>query len=229
MTDQPTFVSSRDEPSMFERRVHALAAGLALLVGAATLTILIGLDPTDSVVQPADDRWLDWMLAIRTGWLTSVAKAVSALGGPLVMVPLRLVIIGILIWHRRWLQCAAFLGAVVTSELCIGPLKALVDRPRPPHSLIDTSGASFPSGHAIAASVTALGLVVVLVPAASRRTHWAAIAVAFAGTMAMSRTYLAAHWASDVVAGLAIGTGLALVWPAALELLRARLRNQRAR
>ena len=32
--------------------------------------------------------------------------------------------------------------------------------------------------------------------------------------MAMSRTYLGAHWASDVVAGACIGTGLAVVWSA---------------
>ncbi len=42
--------------------------------------------------------------------------------------------------------------------------------------------------------------------------------------MATSRTYLGAHWVSDVVAGGCIGTGLAIVWPAALELVRERYR-----
>ena len=142
------------------------------------------------------------------------------------MVPLRLAIVAVLALRRRWLQAAAFLGAVVTSELCIGPLKALTDRPRPPDPLVDTNSASFPSGHAIAASVTALGLVVVLVPPGRRRTRWTVAAALFAAAVAMSRTYLAAHWASDVVAGAAIGTGLALVWPAALELVRARVRRR---
>ena len=40
-------------------------------------------------------------------------------------------------------------------------------------------------------------------------------AAAFAGIMAISRTYLAAHWLTDTIAGACIGTGLALVWPAA--------------
>jgi Protein of unknown function (DUF998)/PAP2 superfamily len=115
----------------------------------------------------------------------------------------------------------------VTSELCIGPLKALIDRPRPPGGLIATTSSSFPSGHAIAASVTAFGLVVVLVPAASRRTRWTIVAAVFAALMAMSRTYLGVHWASDVVAGACIGTGLAVVCSAALELARARRRCDR--
>jgi len=151
----------------------------------------------------------------------------SFLGGPVVMVPLRVALIAVLAWKTRWLQFGAFLGAVVSSELCIGPLKALIDRPRPPDPMITTNSASFPSGHAIAASVTAIGLVVVLVPAAAPRTKWTIVAVAFAVVMAMSRTYLGAHWASDVIAGSCIGTGLAVVWAAALELERARRRSMK--
>jgi len=134
------------------------------------------------------------------------------------------VVLGALAWKRRWLQFGAFLGATVASELCIGPLKAVIDRPRPPGALVVTDSPSFPSGHAIASAVTAIGLVVVLVPSWTRRTHWTIVAALFATVMAMSRTYLGAHWASDVVAGACIGTGLAVVWPAALEMLRTRRR-----
>lgn len=214
--------------SMFERRLHALLAGVLLLCVALALTIVVAADRTGSRLQAADDRWLEWMIAIRTPPLTWIARAMSTLGGPLVMVPLRLTVIAALAWHRRWLQLAAFLGATVTSELCIGPLKALIDRPRPLGAIVSSGGSSsFPSGHAIAASVTAIGLVVVLVPAAGRRTRWTVVAAAFATLMAMSRTYLGVHWASDVIAGACIGTGFAVVWPAALELERG-LRRRRS-
>jgi membrane-associated phospholipid phosphatase len=212
--------------TMFERRVHALAAALTALIVAVALTLVVAFDRRHSLIQPVDDRWLEWMTEVRTPWLTRVAKAMSFLGGPLVMVPLRLGVIGALAWRRRWLQLTAFVGATVTSELCIGPLKALIDRPRPPGGLIETTSASFPSGHAIAASVTAIGLVVVLAPAASRRAHWTIIAASFAAVMAMSRTYLGAHWASDVVAGACLGSGLAVGWAAALELERSRRRRR---
>ena len=209
---------------MFVRRQHALVTGLALLALAGVATTMVALDPRRPAVQGLDDRWQAWMGDIRTPALTRVSRFMSLVGGPWVMVPLRLAVFGALAWTRRWLQLAAFAGAVVTSELCIGPLKALLDRPRPLGSLVATESPSFPSGHAIAASVTAIGLVLVLAPAFNRRMHWTAVAATFAALMAMSRTYLGAHWASDVVAGVCIGTGLAIVWPAALELARERYR-----
>ncbi len=121
---------SHEPPSMFARRRHALVAGLLLLAVAAVLTAVVAAERAESLVQRVDDRWLGWMVAIRAPWLTRVAEVFSVLGGPVVMVPLRLAVIGALAWQRRWLQFGAFLGAVITSELCIGPLKAVIDRPR---------------------------------------------------------------------------------------------------
>ena len=207
---------------MFERRLHALVAGIGLLVVALILGIIIAVDPASSIVQGIDDRWLRWMVSSRTSFWTRVANDVSSIGSLKVTLPLRLLVTAVLAWHRRWLQLGAFVGAVITSELCIGPLKALVDRPRPPNPLIGTTAASFPSGHAIAGAVTAFGLVVVLWPASPRRWLAIGLAAAFAGIMAISRTYLAAHWLTDTIAGACIGTGLALVWPAALEMARER-------
>jgi undecaprenyl-diphosphatase len=209
---------------MFDRQRHALALGLALLAVGAIMAVVIGREPVDSVLQPVDDRWLDAMVEIRTDWLTDIAAVLSVLGGPYVMVPLRLIVTAGLALQHRWLQLGAWVGAIVTSELCIGPLKALIDRPRPPFPLRETHSASFPSGHAIAASVTALGLVVVLHPPVRERTRWTIVAATFAAVMALSRTYLAVHWLSDVVAGLCFGVGWALLWPAALELIRGRRR-----
>jgi membrane-associated phospholipid phosphatase len=70
--------------------------------------------------------------------------------------------------------------------------------------------------------VTAVGLVVVLLPPGPSRWRWEVRAVIFAFLMALSRVYLRAHWLSDVVAGGLLGAGLALGWPALLQAIRGR-------
>jgi undecaprenyl-diphosphatase len=84
---------------------------------------------------------------------------------------------------------------------------------------VATSGASFPSGHAVAASVTAVAAVIALVPS-GRRYAWGTAALAFSILMGMSRGYLGAHWLSDALAGVLLGGSSALVAAWAVQLVR---------
>jgi undecaprenyl-diphosphatase len=131
--------------------------------------------------------------------------------------------VAILLWlarRRQWLRFASFGAAIVSCELTIGPIKSIVERARPVGGLVATHGTSFPSGHAAAGAVTAMGLVIVFTGPGRRRIHWFVAASVFAAAMAMSRTYLGVHWLSDVVAGACFGVGWALLWPASLETSR---------
>src|SRR5690554_527551 len=101
---------------MFERRVHALVTGICLFLLGVVLCTVVGVEPDDPAVQPVDDRWLDWMVDLRTDWLIDLAKFMSFLGSATVTLPLRIVVVATLAWRRRWLQLTAFVGAVVTSE-----------------------------------------------------------------------------------------------------------------
>ena len=123
---------------------------------------------------------------------------------------------------------AAFAAAIVLSEVLIGSLKGIYDRARPPGSLVATSGASFPSGHAIAASVTVVAAVIALVPAGRPRVLWGAAAAAFSVVMGLSRAYLAAHWLSDATAGILLGTSCALVTALVADQVQRR-RNSKPR
>jgi undecaprenyl-diphosphatase len=203
--------------------VHALVLAGVLFVAGLVLTLVIKSDPVDPPVQGVDDGWLDLMVDVRTPFGIEVAKVISAFGNVYLLWPLRFLAGAILVWRRQWLQLTAFALAVFTSELFIGPLKAWVDRPRPPDPLVVTTSQAYPSGHAIAAAVTAFALVVVFVPVRpGGRLRFIGVAATAAALMALSRTYLSAHWLTDVVGGCLFGVSIALVWPASLELIRER-------
>jgi membrane-associated phospholipid phosphatase len=204
---------------LVDSRRGLLVSG-ALLAGAFVVGALVVLPATAPAVQAVDDVVWRWAGSVRNEPTTAVAVALSWLGSGLVNWPLRAAALVLLAWRRHWLRTAAFALAVVSSELFIGPVKAAVDRARPPGSLIETSAASFPSGHAIATAVTAVGLVLVLARPGPSRWRWEVNAVIFTSIMALSRVYLRAHWLSDTVAGALLGAGLALGWPALLMAIR---------
>ena len=210
-----------------DRRRASLAAG-GLLLGGVLVCVLVWSTAAREVVQDLDDAFLRLMTDIRTPPLTALAKALAFLGGVWCTWTIRVVVLAILARRRHWVHLSAFVAAIVTSEVMIGTLKTLYDRPRPPGSLIHTTGGSFPSGHAIAAAVTAVGIVIVLLPPGRSRWSWERRAALYASAMALSRTYLAAHWLSDVVAGILLGGAVAIGWPALLVTLRVRMADRRS-
>ena len=201
---------------------RGLLVTAALLAGAVLVGLLYVLPATRPGVQAVDDVVWTWAGSVHNDPATAVAVGLSWLGSGLVNWPLRVAALLLLAWRRHWLRLAAFALAVLSSELFIGPVKALTDRMRPPGALIETSAASFPSGHAIATAVTAVGLVLVLAHPGPSRWRWEVNAVVLTSVMALSRVYLRAHWLSDTVAGALLGAGLALGWPALLMALRHR-------
>jgi membrane-associated phospholipid phosphatase len=202
------------------------AVTIALAVATAALFALMATRVGRDLVQPIDDAFLRWMVSIRARSLTWIAMTLNFIGLTYVMTPIRIGITAWLAIRRRWWHLTAFVSAIVVSEIAIGTLKALYDRPRALGSLVETSGASFPSGHAVAASVTAVAAVIALLPEGPRRYRWGAGAVAFSFLMGISRTYLGAHWLSDAVAGVMLGTTIAL--GTAVITHRVRERRERA-
>jgi undecaprenyl-diphosphatase len=204
-----------------------VAVTVLLGVATATLFVLMAVHGTRSSIQRIDDSFLRRMIDVRSGFLTAIARVFNFLGLIWVTLPVRLLIAGFLVWRRRWWHLAAFVSAIVLSEVTIGTLKGLYNRARPPGSLVHTSGASFPSGHAVAAAVTVVAAVIALFPEGPSRYAWGAAAVAFALLMGLSRAYLAAHWLSDAVAGVLLGTSCALLTALAVHVIRERTEARR--
>jgi len=203
--------AAREEHPLVASPGRDIAVTVVFLVLTAFVFAAAGDHSALAHIQRIDDSWLRLNVANRSAPVTVIAKFFNLLGLVYVTLPVRIAIAGYLALRRRWWHFAAFVAAIVLSEVLIGTLKGIYDRARPPGSLVATSGASFPSGHSIAASVTIVAAVIALVPPGRRRVWWGAGAVAFSVLMAASRAYLAAHWLSDAVAGILLGTSCALL------------------
>ena len=195
-------------PKLFDDHRWAVSGAIGLYVVAAAVMLWVAVD-IDSV-QQIDDTWFDAMVAAEVGPLTFFAKIFNVVGSTWFTLPIRLVLTGYLWSKRRFEHLTVWVVAWVLSDVTVQLLKALYDRDRPPDGLVSTTNASFPSGHAIAGAVTAVALVIIFLPAGAHRRIWEVGAGLFAFLMALSRTYLRAHWLSDVVAGALIGTATAI-------------------
>ena len=189
---------------------------------AGIVLTVMAVDGARTWIGPLDEAWLDLQQAIEWGPLTVVARLFDFVGSTYVTLPLRIVVTLWLASRTRWAALTTWVVAWAASDVSVGLLKNLYDRARPPGALVETSGFSFPSGHAIAGAVTAVALVIVLLPPGAHRRIWEVRAALFAFAMAMSRTYLRAHWLTDVVAGALIGAATAVATAAVVHLWRVR-------
>jgi undecaprenyl-diphosphatase len=196
---------------------RALWVALGLLVAMALVFVGVGRHPPEAAPQTTLPIIGEWDLSVyhfvddvRSDPLTLVARALSVIGGGVVTIPLRLGVSVVLAARTRWRALVVWVATWATAEIVLAIAKGYYHRGRPPGSLVETVGYSFPSGHAVAGAATAVALVLVLMPAGPARRRWEWLAAAFAFVMACSRVYLHAHWLSDVVAGVLLGVGVAL-------------------
>lgn len=124
-------------------------------------------------------------------------------------------------------RLAVFVAVGGLGGAVLGPtVKALVDRVRPVVDIpvATAPGPSFPSGHALTATVTVGLLLLVLLPAVPERARRPLIAAGalVVGVVAFTRIALGVHFLSDVVAGILLGVGWLAVAASALRSWRRR-------
>ncbi len=179
-----------------------LLAGLGLLVtGALTGTWLGRLDR--SVVT--------WFVEVRSSGLTTLTETVGSLAGTgtVTALGLALAVLALAV-AASWRPVVFVLAALVGEVVLYWTIAQVVERLRPAVADLTSglpTGASWPSGHA-AAAAAAYGAIAALVIAYGRaRRRWAVLALPLvvAPAVGISRVYVAAHYPTDVVAGLLLG------------------------
>ena len=125
-------------------------------------------------------------------------------------------VIGLVYWGINKERGEQLALSVMASNLTFPLIKNIVKRTRPFHShpeilnLKDVEGYSFPSGHSTGSASTFVGAAVVMRDAKQKwlRKVLIVCAIAIPMLVALTRMYLGAHYLTDVLCGLAIGTGM---------------------
>jgi membrane-associated phospholipid phosphatase len=173
--------------------------------------------------QPGFDAELNrFVAANRADWALGFARFLVAFTQSYVVFPL-IVLVGMVGMRRRadfdvfWVPAIAGAGGFAISVV----VKFVIDRPRPPTHLaaVEGFGPAFPSGHSIRAAAVA-GAVAWLLTRwyPHRRAAAWSIAIVVPAAVGASRVYQGAHWATDVLAGIAVGAA----WLAVVLSLAAR-------
>lgn len=196
-----------------------LVSGIVAVVLASSLGLIIA-QRLGNLPLEIDTGVMEELLDERSIWLDVPARLMDWLGGGwfgVIVVPVCIVVL-LCVASRYWAALYYAIAALI-SVGTVQLLKGVFDRPRPEELLVVTDAGSFPSGHVANAATMAVVLAIIV----NRWWVWFA-GVAYIVFMALSRTYLGAHWLSDTIGGALIGAGIAvIVWaPFAYRLERER-------
>lgn len=198
------------------RRIAGITAGVGILF-VLVLGLLVRID---AIADDIDGEWMTEVLEMRgPGW-EAVSRVFDVIGGgwfAVWLVPVSVAVV-FLIVRRPWAALVFVIVSAVSAGL-VQALKMLFARARPEDTLVDLDNGAFPSGHVSYAATIAVLLALLL----ARRWVAAAGAV-YVVLMALSRTYLGAHWLTDTVGGAVLGASVAL---AAWAILAPQLHRER--
>jgi len=179
-----------------------LSVSVFVLVGYA-ITVSGAPGPTTG-----DQQAIDVVDSLRAGWLTDIAKTVTALGSTAALLPIAVAGAGALTWKRRWAELAVLVGALAIILIGVPVLKEVIDRPRPAGGLVEAKGQGYPSGHAAHAVIFAWLAIVVALRVRPGWTYGTVLIVAglvLTAAIGLTRVYLGVHHFSDVSGGWALG------------------------
>jgi membrane-associated phospholipid phosphatase len=207
-----------DRHSCFARRLRDVWRGpgprivVALLAAAVFVVvaedILFDADAPTEIVSRVDRHIYPLVAESARRWHTA-ASVISWMTGEGLTLGVLLIIIALVVRRRQRDAWTLALGTV-TAWAASGLLKGLtaVPRPRATHALNLFSSFGFPSGHAFVTLVASLLTAWILGRGASRLTRVGLVTTGWVVALLAggARVIMGAHWPSDVLAGLALGT-----------------------
>ena len=207
---QERFKKIFSEIKLFSLEIFVL---LGIFTVALIAFITIARMVFEGKTQNFDNRALVFIAGYVTNINTNVMQSFTFLGTHTFLIPANLLLTAwfLFIKKRHWYSIKVP-AVALSSLLLMFILKLIFHRDRPVDPLLQAAkGFSFPSGHALM-SVTFYGLLILIVWQNVKQTwlKWtlSVFLILLILAIGLSRVYLRVHYASDVLAGFAVG----LVW-----------------
>ncbi|MFC3900696.1 phosphatase PAP2 family protein [Aliicoccus persicus] len=157
-------------------------------------------------------RWIDnevyeFIYTTESFITTALMLGFTQVGEVLSMVLLSLIVIAILMLYRLNFHTLFFVIAMTLSSILIPVLKNSFDRERPSIlRLIEISGFSFPSGHAMGSTIFFGSLMTIFKHTdINYKALIMSLCAAFIVMISSSRVYLGVHYPTDIIAGIIAG------------------------
>lgn len=158
------------------------------------------------------------------GALHTVSGIATHVGDPIVLAALTLLGTAILLLRRAYIDAGILALAEAVTVTVVQGLKLLFDRARPGIGPEAGACCAFPSGHATGTAMLFMLMAVLLFEQRERLRPWAeGVAIGLALVVGATRTIIAVHFPTDVLAGWGLGWALA----GTFLLLRAHLHRRR--
>lgn len=160
----------------------------------------------DTALDDAAFRFADSHTSPQVTWLM-IGISFFASAEYLMVVPPLVVLVFSFFRGLRWLGLKVLLISM-SSAILNQVMKRMFERPRPEFAMLEQSGLSFPSGHAmIGGSFYGLLIYIVWRTVRNRVLRWVltVLLTLLILLIGYSRIYLKVHYATDVLAGYAMG------------------------
>lgn len=154
-----------------------------------------------------DDKIYQFIISFQNDTLTNIMKVITSFANPLTIVSLCLASLLSLIWKYK---ASIYLIIITIISTVFNFLtKNIVLRTRPDHlRLIEETGYSFPSGHAMG-SITFYGFIIFLLSKSKINKYLKIFLSIIIGLtiilIGISRIYVGVHYPSDIIGGFLLG------------------------
>lgn len=193
---------------MFPNWAKSLLFLLVFMISGLVLVIIIEgllsgteLIPLNTVIERA-------VVHMRTPFLTTILVALTRLSDPFVLASAAALIAILSVMRNRPYEAVLFVVTIIVAVVSLTVLKNTFQVARPASQIIAESGWSFPSGHATMATVFFFMLTYCFIDQIKtpfRKTLLILSSILGVILVSFSRLYLGAHWALDILGGVALG------------------------